>query len=188
MYDHQPPQTRTVNPGDKNWDGQPGNPDPPFDFTWLGVRVPAILISPYIKPGSIDSTLYDHTSVIATARKFFLANWQNTSLTERDKAAKTFEANITENVPRTDKINFPQGILPMFGGLNQAQRLNLALTDHQKQLVQMAAYLEGLLPAGKHTKINPAQIATEGAAAEYLRQVMALLHASAPSTATAARP
>jgi len=33
-------------------------------FKTLGVRVPAILISPYVEPGSICSKLFDHTSVL----------------------------------------------------------------------------------------------------------------------------
>ena len=42
---------------------------PPFDFKLRGVRVPAVVISPYIAPGTICSTVFDHLSVIATAPK-----------------------------------------------------------------------------------------------------------------------
>jgi hypothetical protein len=58
------------------------------NFKRLDVRVPAVSISPYIEPGTIDNTVYDHTSVIATARKLFLGNSAATSyLTQRDRLA-----------------------------------------------------------------------------------------------------
>ena len=44
---------------------------PPFDFTLSGIRVPAVVISPYVAPRNICSTVFDHTSVIATALKLF---------------------------------------------------------------------------------------------------------------------
>ncbi len=34
-----------------------------FDFTRLGVRVPAVIISPLVTGSSVDKTIYDHSSV-----------------------------------------------------------------------------------------------------------------------------
>jgi len=74
---------------------------PPFDFTRLGVRVPAVIISPYIEPGTIDKAVYDHTSIIASARKLFLGpKWQETYLTKRDQHANTFEHLLTRSSPQ----------------------------------------------------------------------------------------
>jgi phospholipase C len=48
-----------------------------FDFGYFGVRVPAVIISPYVPAGSIirprppGLTPFDHTSIIATLRKLF---------------------------------------------------------------------------------------------------------------------
>jgi phospholipase C len=42
-----------------------------FDFTQLGVRVPAIVVSPLIPRGIIDHSVYDHTSVLATVEHIF---------------------------------------------------------------------------------------------------------------------
>lgn len=58
-----------------------------FDFGYFGVRVPAVVVSPYMRPGNVirpsGATPFDHTSIIATLRKLFgLA-----SLTARDAAA-----------------------------------------------------------------------------------------------------
>ena len=72
--------------------------DPPFNFDLVGVRVPAILISPYI-PKGVDHTQYEHASVPATLKKLFgLSEF----LTKRDAAANTFEGVIALDVPRTD--------------------------------------------------------------------------------------
>jgi len=37
-----------------------------FNFTRLVMRVPAILISPWVPRGLVDSVVYDHTALLAT--------------------------------------------------------------------------------------------------------------------------
>jgi phospholipase C len=59
FYDHVPPPTSGV----PNPDGLVSK-DPPFDFTRLGPRTPAILISPRL-PRQLDSTVYEHSSLLA---------------------------------------------------------------------------------------------------------------------------
>lgn len=73
--------------------------DPPFDFTRLGVRVPAVLVSPFIEAGTIDATVYDHSSVPATLNKIFELG-AGSFLTNRDRAANTFEKVLTRATPR----------------------------------------------------------------------------------------
>ena len=41
--------------------------DPTFHFGQLGVRVPALIISPWVEPGHLDHSLYDHTSLVDAA-------------------------------------------------------------------------------------------------------------------------
>jgi phospholipase C len=55
-----------------------------FQFNQAGVRVPAILVSPWLGKGVIDKTVYDHTTVLATAEKVLNIK----PLTDRDKHAK----------------------------------------------------------------------------------------------------
>ncbi len=70
-----------------------------FGFDRLGLRVPALLISPYISRGRIINTVFDHTSIPAMAKKTFgLPNY----LTKRDAQANTFEHVFDLDVPRTD--------------------------------------------------------------------------------------
>jgi phospholipase C len=46
----------------------------PFRFDRLGVRVPAILISPWIPKNSVVNRVFDHASIPATITKFFLGD------------------------------------------------------------------------------------------------------------------
>jgi phospholipase C len=84
IYDHVPPPP-AVSPDTFQPDG--------FAFDRYGVRVPAVLISPWIPAGSVirppaDSPYpFDHTSVLASLRKLFSLG---EPLTARDAAAPDF--------------------------------------------------------------------------------------------------
>ena len=59
-----------------------------FDFTRFGIRVPTVLISPLIAPGTVyrvpdGSTPLDHTSTLKTVEQ----RWGLPALTARDAAA-----------------------------------------------------------------------------------------------------
>ena len=74
-----------------------------FDFTRFGVRVPAVIVSPLIPPGTIlrapeNGPPFDHTSIIATLRaRFGLA-----ALGKRDAAAPGVGSVLSLPTPRTD--------------------------------------------------------------------------------------
>jgi len=73
---------------------------PRFAFDRLGFRVPAIIASPWIAKGKVDSTRYQHTSVLATLKALF---GLSSFLTKRDASADSFESLFTElSAPRTD--------------------------------------------------------------------------------------
>src|SRR5262245_22361106 len=59
FYDHVGPPMDAVNP-----DGLQSSA-PAFGFDRLGVRVPALLVSPWVPRGQVDPTVYDHTSLLA---------------------------------------------------------------------------------------------------------------------------
>jgi phospholipase C len=69
------------------WDDYGGFYDhvPPvrLDFNGLGIRVPAMVISPYAKGGTVDHTTYEFSSVL----RFIEDNWRLTQLTQRDRIA-----------------------------------------------------------------------------------------------------
>ncbi len=82
FYDSVSPPTGVTAPGDNP---QYGYNTHGFDFTTLGVRVPAVLVSPLITAGTVDSTPYDHSSVLALLEKL----WNLTPLTNRDATANS---------------------------------------------------------------------------------------------------
>ncbi|MGH7050054.1 MAG: alkaline phosphatase family protein [Acetobacteraceae bacterium] len=58
FFDHvEPPGTPPLKNG-------PQDDDP--DLTRYGLRVPAIIVSPWVAPGQVSHTVYDHTSVLRT--------------------------------------------------------------------------------------------------------------------------
>lgn len=73
-YDHVPPPTGAVAP--QPW---PLSRDGRFAFNRYGVRVPAIVVSSYVEPGTVfradaDAKPYDHTSILATLRDWLNLN------------------------------------------------------------------------------------------------------------------
>lgn len=112
FYDHLPPGP-TVHPGDSITDIHNDFND--FDFSQLGVRVPAIVCSPWIArptlaprgdddaagrtPGPvIDHRVYEHASIPATVERL----WDLPNMTERDSHARDLTSLLTLSSPRTD--------------------------------------------------------------------------------------
>jgi phospholipase C len=69
-----------------------------FNFEQLGVRVPAVVISPYIPKGIIDHRVYDHSSIPATIEA--LAGLA--PLTQRDAVANNLTSLLSLAQPRQD--------------------------------------------------------------------------------------
>lgn len=106
FYDYFQPGT-AVDPGDGssdsnnplNWSG--------FVFDQLGVRVPAVIVSPLIPP-KVDHTVYDHSSVPATLEKLLGGTLGKDhtigALTNRDAAANDVLhlLSLSPNAARTD--------------------------------------------------------------------------------------
>jgi phospholipase C len=99
-FDHVPPPTNATPPD--NLAGQFG-----FPFTRFGPRVPTVLVSPWIAPGTVyrvaqtgssPATPFDHTSVLKTVEKRFGLP----ALTKRDAAAPDVGGVLTLATPRTD--------------------------------------------------------------------------------------
>lgn len=141
FYDHvEPPGT--VDPK-KN--GQP-KPDAltGFDFTRLGVRVPTVLVSPLIPSQTVVKDVFDHTSLIATARRLFAPG--AAALTERDAAATTFDQVLSLAAPRDTPKKLNRETLEVAASKRVGQG---PLSEHQSSQVQTAYRLDQLLPADK---------------------------------------
>ncbi|KAJ9563331.1 hypothetical protein OSB04_008491 [Centaurea solstitialis] len=141
FYDHVPtPVVDVPSP-----DGVVGPPPYNFRFDRLGVRVPAILISPWIERGTVlhepsgpfPSSQFEHSSIPATVKKIF--NLKE-FLTKRDEWAGTFEGILTRTTPRTDcPFSLPEPEKMRHDEANE----NANLTEFQEELVQLGAVLKG---------------------------------------------
>ncbi len=81
-----------------------------FKFDLYGVRVPGLVVSPLIPKGTVDDTLYDHSSVLKTLEELFGLN----PLTNRDKAATSVLKLLSLKTARTDcptSLNTPLPLL-----------------------------------------------------------------------------
>lgn len=96
LFDHVPPP-RTVRPDRAERSNELArrlvrifleNRNAPFDFRHLGVRVPAVVISPWVEQGRPDDTVYDHTSIVASIRRLFAPG--QPPLSRRDEHANDF--------------------------------------------------------------------------------------------------
>jgi phospholipase C len=143
LYDHVAPPP-APNPDGINSPppGDQGSFVPPFAFDRLGLRVPAIIASPWVKVGTVDHTLYQHTSVLATVKKMFgLADF----LTRRDAGANTFEQLFEAlDAPRGDTpMTLPRATLPTITASpsDPEHPANQALDETQKERVHAARHL-----------------------------------------------
>lgn len=94
FYDHTVPPA-AIPPGDPPVDDYDHHG---FWFDQLGPRVPALVISPFVRRGVIDHTVYDHTSILATVERLFGFG----ALTQRDGSAADTLHLLSLDAPRTD--------------------------------------------------------------------------------------
>jgi phospholipase C len=80
----------------------------PFNFDRLGIRVPAVLVSPWIARGTVipgtedgaNAQIFEHASIPATVTEYFLRG--DAKRTVREKNAKTFTAFLTDQMRADD--------------------------------------------------------------------------------------
>ncbi|KAG0503129.1 hypothetical protein HPP92_003201 [Vanilla planifolia] len=119
-----------------------------FNFNRLGVRVPTIMVSPWIEKGTVvhgpngsptPTSEYEHSSIPATVKKIF--NLPSPYLTKRDAWAGTFDAILqTRTEPRT---NCPMQLpIPVKIRKSEANE-QVGLSEFQQELVQLASVING---------------------------------------------
>lgn len=139
-----------------------------FDFSRYGVRVPAVIVSPYIPPGSkIRPTSnaagqtypFDHTSIIATLRALFPTIGPN--LTARDAAAPDLLDALSLPFPTNDG---PACVKPSLDTATTAQvqsRASAAPNGMQASLSAAATLLPSAAPRTPQELPLPATVAPE---------------------------
>jgi phospholipase C len=168
FYDHvAPPQEGIPNPDGLNTT----DIDPPFHFERLGLRVPTVAVSPWIKKGSVftaKKTHYEHSSLIGTMSKLF--NLTTAPLTARDAWAETFES-IWSEVPQI-RTDCPRYLPPTYTprvhrGSTRHLDGDLPMNDFQESLFRVAAHLAG----HDLTGVNTADI-TEHQAGKFIAEAI----------------
>lgn len=142
---------------------QPSNS---FDFSRLGLRVPTILVSPWIKKGAVDSTRYQHTSILATLHELF----GTAPLTKRDAEAASFAARLADlAAPRTDApTTLVRPALPADAAPTAAV-LAQPTSSTVKELWPSLTHLDGHPDSGTVPPVRK----TRGAAAKYIAERVA---------------
>lgn len=176
FYDHvKTPYVNVPNP-----DGNTGPAPYFFKFDRLGVRVPTIMVSPWIKKGTVISgpkgpapnSEFEHSSIPATIKKIF--NLTSNFLTHRDAWAGTFEEVVGElTSPRTDCPETLPHAMPL---RSSEAKEDGALSEFQSEVVQLAAVLNGdhFLSSfpdemGKKMNVKQASEYVNGAISRFIR-------------------
>ena len=115
-----PPDNRIIPPGSGGYSG--------FKFDRYGVRVPAVLVSPWITAGQVYNAPLDHTSVIKTIFETF--NIDET-LGAREEAATDLSAVLNAASARTDIPVVAPRPTPQFD-MNDAALPEKPLTEFQR--------------------------------------------------------
>lgn len=156
-YDHVIPPSTATTP-----DSHVGEFDN-FDFTRFGVRIPALLISPRIKAGTVFRAKkgeIDHTSVLKTLAE----RWKLKPLTKRDAAAPSLGDVLTLSKPRTDD--------PLKGVVVPNSNANHPHSQQPSTLDRLHAERVSYLPVPndygsfEHT---PPDLTTSAAVSDYIR-------------------
>ncbi|XP_021816294.1 non-specific phospholipase C1 [Prunus avium] len=190
FYDHVP----TPVSGVPSPDGIVG-PDPfYFRFDRLGVRVPTILVSPWVEKGTAiheptgptPDSHFEHSSIPATVKKLF--NLKSNFLTKRDAWAGTFENYFyLRSTPRDDcPETLPEVTMSLRPG---GPREDVSLSEFQVELIQLASQLNGdyLLNTypyiGESMRVAEANRYAEDAVKRFLEAGRAALKAGANESA-----
>jgi len=168
IFDHEIP------PMVSNVDGFTSN-DPAFNFDRLGVRVPAVVVSPYIAAETVEHMVFEHASIPATVTEQFITAPGQDPPYARERSANTFLHLLTLTEPRSDAISFgaaaaeapaqPSSVAPVSLLLsNQVQEVHAVLTRNHPEVAR---------------QLHPVTVKTEQDAKEFVAKAMSVIHPSA---------
>jgi phospholipase C len=122
-----------------------------YTFDQLGLRVPCLLISPWVSR-AVDHTQYDHTSVL----KYLIDKWGLGPLGRRAAAATSIAGALRESQPRTDTVPFirvPYTVLMP----DHPEWETAAVSGHQDGLELFAQHLQSQMKGVNLQAANTAQ-------------------------------
>jgi phospholipase C len=155
-----------------------------FNFSQYGVRVPAVVVSPWTGAGVVDHTVYDHASVLATLEWLYGLS----PLTDRDGAAASLHGLISTTLRKDTPmaLDRPASRPPQKPPLTPEERAARDLEPVPEGSL-LKGFLGVLLKADSKLSANPAEraaavarfrsVRTRGDARAYIREVMAKVEA-----------
>lgn len=190
LYDHVPPPTGVPSPGGEvSTIGRVQQAllyrkSAAFDFTMLGPRVPAVVISPRVAAGTVDVEPRDHASIPATLRTLFAPD--KDPLTARDRWSPPFHGLLTLPGPRTDLptlAEYATGITTAISApavfaphAQAAPTQTPAVPGYYQPFLDLAAQVQGHLTAVGEPEV--ADMATGPAALQGTQVTQAFAHAA----------
>jgi len=181
IFDHVPPPTLP-------WGDSFRSPVPGFSFDRLGVRVGAIVVSPYVTPG-VSHALFEHASIPASATQQFIGPPGQHAPYQREQRASTLQQLLIDMEPRMDRPDFGRGPLrselpddrvipvslspapfrPLFGPTRPVSALQI---EHVRDVHQLLAFRKPKLARA----LDPAGITTQREVAQFMRAALTVLH------------
>ncbi len=199
FYDHVVPP-RCTPPGDDLRNSGKAHDPQNSAFDQLGVRVPAVLVSPCVPRSTVVATkngqaAFDHSSVIRSLIDLFpplraaLQQAGKTSLTQRDAATASIAPLFSLTTPRTDddaaydylqalpyRLSNSNTLLPESPGITLGDAPVSAFmtgATHLATAVELARQQLSTQPT-LHPTLGSSGLTTEGGAQGYVRQLTAL--------------
>jgi phospholipase C len=129
LYDHVYPPVLT---NKTSLPDLPPTKDFGFKFDRLGVRVPAVFVSPWLKAGTILSQPFDHCSIVKTVREMFCLD--KTPFNWREAQAESFKDIANLDVMRQDKHDLPNVVISDGNTPLKANRVALLPMEHRGAL------------------------------------------------------
>jgi len=143
IVDHVVPPAVAASPANAGLPDVPPSSSPKFDFRRLGVRVPAVFVSPRIPPNTvINDRDYEHCSIVSTVRKLFCGENAKNPFNWREAQAPTFDNLLTLDDPRPD-VDLPPPV--QAAGVTSAHieaamaSLQAAAGDQSKTIIRATA-------------------------------------------------
>ncbi len=155
-----------------------------FGFDILGVRIPTILVSPWISENTVFRSetqhAYDLTSILSTLLEWMGVPKSRWMMGERTANAPTFEAVVRERQARTDKVELQtpwDSLFPKEGdAATQAQPAPLPVHDlHRLVVPRMIADMTPGLSLAERQKVTE-EILNKSGTLQELHQRLDALH------------
>jgi phospholipase C len=171
IYDHVAPPACTSDGYSAN-SADTGTGEP-FNFDRLGVRVPAVLVSPYIFRGTVvpgpedtaNGRVFEHACIPATITNFFLKNYDKRTV--REKQANTFLDLLSDQMR-------PDSDIPYFklGGSSSK------LSPLDQGRVDLLRRIEESLPQDRRTGTDIDRIQTGDQVNDYVSKMIAIIRSA----------